>query len=83
MWDLRSVIIIKNTNKILVKLAQVVPNGMLICFPSRRLMNQCIRIWNAQNILIELNNVKEIFIEVTTLYYATNDFKASKVQRVN
>lgn len=55
--------LIHRLGEYIFKLAQVVPKGMVIFFPSYFLMETFIKGWSAKGIITKINNIKKVFQE--------------------
>jgi len=55
--------VVRNYGKLLIDLAQIVPDGIVGFFPSYRFMEDVVFQWNEMGILNEIMNQKVLFIE--------------------
>jgi Rad3-related DNA helicase len=62
---------IQNNGKLLIRLAETVPDGLVCFFPSYRYMEEMIMQWDTRGILKKLKDTKLIFIETKDVVETT------------
>lgn len=55
--------ILKDSGKVLAKIAEHTPGGVLVFFPSYKLMNQCLEAWDNYGVMEEVTDHKKVFEE--------------------
>ncbi|CAK1552678.1 unnamed protein product [Leptosia nina] len=54
---------IMSLGRTILSFSRVVPDGLLVFFPSYPIMNKCQEMWQAEGIWSSINNIKPIFVE--------------------
>lgn len=54
---------ISSLGRTILSFTRVVPDGLLVFFPSYPIMNKCQEMWQAEGIWSSINNIKPIFVE--------------------
>ncbi|XP_050344952.1 regulator of telomere elongation helicase 1 homolog [Nymphalis io] len=54
---------ISSLGRTILSFSRVIPNGLLIFFPSYPIMTKCQEMWQAEGIWSSINNIKQIFVE--------------------
>lgn len=58
-----NIILFKELGKSIISLISVIPNGVLVFFPSYVLMQKCADIWRKHNLIEEIRKIKPIFVD--------------------
>ncbi|XP_026329662.1 regulator of telomere elongation helicase 1 homolog [Hyposmocoma kahamanoa] len=54
---------ISSLGRTILSFSRVVPDGLLVFFPSYPIMNKCQEMWQAEGIWSSINSIKQIFVE--------------------
>lgn len=54
---------ISSLGRTILSFSRVVPDGLLVFFPSYPIMNKCQEMWQSEGIWSSINNIKPIFVE--------------------
>lgn len=76
---------ISSLGSTILNVARIVPDGLLVFFPSYPLLNQCVNSWQASGLWLDISRYKPIFVEprgkddfVTTMESFYQSIKDSK-----